>query len=788
MSILGRVDTLLGYLDNLKVDLDAVTPLNLPSTNAANANINAPKVDANAPPQTNYHPHAGSLPAQVMDAMSKLNISVQVETHEAVIDCESHRKVIKSLKGVLIRNLLVTEKRIKKKIQYLICVPSEKGNIALKTIGKYWKVGGGLRGVSDPDVTFKVGKGSITPLAVLFDDANIVQVIIDEECRDQTLLLHPASNEATVAVRAADLERYCATYGKAVQYLDMNPFIGAAAKNTEERLKQATKEQKPQKQPQPKSGKRDKNAKNAKNGGAKGGGGDGVEKEGITCDKYTQFGDWYKEIVTKCDLIDYTDISGCYVLRPSSYFIWEQIQTFMDSEIKKLGVSNAYFPLFVSEDALKSESKHFEDFNPEVAWVTHSGDTELDKKIAVRPTSETIMYPMFARWIRSFRDLPLKLNQWCNVVRWEFSNPTPFLRTREFLWQEGHTAHATQQEADVEVKAVLDLYAATYREICAVPTIQGIKTKNETFPGADYSMTVEGYIPGSGRGIQGATSHCLGQNFGKMFKIQFLDEHNQPQIPIQNSWGFTTRSIGVMVMNHSDNKGLVLPPKVAQIQVVIIPIYDQKKIESGVIDALALQVENRLKTAAIRSYFDNRTGKNAGFKFNEWELKGIPIRIEIGARDVAKQAVMVARRDEREEKGDKLVKVSMPLDDTFVAGIEKLMLEIHENLYRKAVKARDDNIVEVSDWQAFLQQIQNGKIVLAPHCNDDTCEDLIQKETREYFASQPDLTGVGATGKAKALCIPLEQKSELSTQNVQCFHFNTCKKQAKKWILFGRSY
>merc|ERR1719361_3266485 len=361
-------------------------------------------------------------------------------------------------------------------------------------------------------------------------------------------------------------------------------------------------------------------------------------------DKESQFGDWYKEIVTKCDLIDYTDISGCYVLRPLSYFIWEQIQNFMDAEIKKLGVSNAYFPLFVSEDALKSESTHFADFNPEVAWVTHSGDTQLDKKIAVRPTSETIMYPMFARWIRSFRDLPLKLNQWCNVVRWEFSNPTPFIRTREFLWQEGHTAHATQKEADKEVYDVLDLYARTYSEICAVPTIKGIKTKNETFPGADYTTTVEGYIPGSGRGIQGATSHCLGKNFAKMFGINYLDEHNVSKQVIQNSWGFTTRSIGVMIMNHSDDKGLVLPPKVAEFQVVIIPILYKEKEQNESILKMARNMADTLRKAGVRVFIDDGP-KKPGFKYNKYELEGIPLRLEVGPKDVAKRSTKYARRD-----------------------------------------------------------------------------------------------------------------------------------------------
>eukprot|EP01083_Nonionella_stella_P191036 707344_1 len=569
-----------------------------------------------------------------------------------------------------------------------------------------------------------------------------------------------------------DLENYLNKYGNGIEeYLNLNDYIGVKAKETNRKLKEENN--KPNNKPRGQTTNNDDD-----------------DIRGMTTDKYTQFGDWYKEIVTKCDLIDYTDISGCYVLRPLSYFIWEQIQSFMDFEIKKLGVQNAYFPLFVSEDALKSESKHFADFNPEVAWVTHSGDTKLDKKIAVRPTSETIMYPMFAKWIRSFRDLPLKLNQWCNVVRWEFSNPTPFLRTREFLWQEGHTAHATQEEANEEVYAVLDMYSRTYSEICAIPTIKGIKTKNETFPGADYSTTVEGYIPGSGRGIQGATSHCLGKNFAKMFKINFLDENNKTKQVIQNSWGFTTRSIGVMIMNHSDNKGLVLPPKVAQIQVVIIPIYNNKKIKPEIINNKCIEIEKKLKLVNIRTYFDNRIGKKPGYKFNEWELKGIPIRIEIGVRDINKNCVMVARRDEMEEKTDNLVKISIQIDNEngFVNKIQQLLIDIHDNLYKKAVEIRDKNIVTIKQWNEFLNEIQNGKIVLGPHCNTDECEDLIQIETREYFAKQPDIYGVGQSGKAKALCIPLNQQTDLSKQDIQCFHYKTCNKKAKKWILFGRSY
>jgi len=274
----------------------------------------------------------------------------------------------------------------------------------------------------------------------------------------------------------------------------------------------------------------------------------------------------------------------------------------------------------------------------------------------------------------------LKINQWCNVVRWEFKNPTPFIRTREFLWQEGHTAHANYESANKEVYEVLDMYSRTYSEICAIPTVKGIKTKLETFPGADYSTTVEAYIPNSGRGIQGATSHCLGENFAKMFKILYLDENNQEKHVVQNSWGFTTRSIGVMIMNHSDNKGLVLPPKVAQWQVVIIPIhFKESEEEYKQLKLKAHELNKHLEENNIRSFVDDRETKKPGFKFNEWELKGIPIRIEIGPKDYQKQSVMMARRDERDEK-ENLIKKSISWNN-LNESVQTLLDEIQKKIY-----------------------------------------------------------------------------------------------------------
>jgi prolyl-tRNA synthetase len=288
--------------------------------------------------------------------------------------------------------------------------------------------------------------------------------------------------------------------------------------------------------------------------------------------KNDNFAMWYTDVITLSEMVSYYDISGCYILRPWSYSIWEQIQDWFNTEIRLLGVENSYFPLFVSQDRLEREKDHVEGFAPEVAWVTKSGQDDLVKPIAIRPTSETIMYPAFSDWIQSHRDLPLKLNQWSNVVRWEFKDPTPFLRSREFLWQEGHTAHVSYEDANTMVRQALELYRRVYEDLLAVPVIPGYKTEKEKFAGGYQTTTVEAYIAGSGRAIQGATSHNLGQNFGKMFDITFQNDQGKKEIVWQTSWGLTTRSIGVMIMVHGDDMGLVLPPRIAPLQVVIVPI------------------------------------------------------------------------------------------------------------------------------------------------------------------------------------------------------------------------
>merc|ERR1719412_2932060 len=421
---------------------------------------------------------------------------------------------------------------------------------------------------------------------------------------------------------------------------DWQPAGGAAPK--QEKQKKAVKDAKPKEKPKvPEAG---------------------VTRLGMEAKKEDSLPDWYNQVLTKAEMLEYYDVSGCYILRPWSFSIWESIKDFLDGEIKKLGVQNCYFPIFVSHAALEKEKDHIADFAPEVAWVTKSGDSDLAEHIAVRPTSETVMYPAYAKWIQSYRDLPIKLNQWNNVVRWEFKHPQPFLRTREFLWQEGHTAFATFNEAKEEVLTILDLYRQIYEDILAVPVIIGKKTEKEKFAGGEYTTTTEAYIASAGRAIQGATSHHLGQNFSKMFDIVFEDpDTGEKKYVYQNSWGFTTRSLGVLIMVHGDNQGLVLPPKVACIQVVIVPCGITASLAEE--DRKALyrtceEYESKFKSVGVKVRGDYRENYSPGWKFNHWELKGVPIRMEVGPRDVKNNQVVLVRRDNGQkiiEKTDGLV-------------------------------------------------------------------------------------------------------------------------------------
>ena len=423
-----------------------------------------------------------------------------------------------------------------------------------------------------------------------------------------------------------------------------------------------------------------------------------------------------------------------------------------------------------------------------------SGDKQLEKKIAIRPTSETVMYPYYAKWIKSWRDLPLRLNQWNSVVRWEFKHPQPFLRTREFHWQEGHTAHLTKQASEEEVIQILEWYAGVYEELLAVPVIRGRKTDKERFAGADYTTTVEGFVPTTGRGIQGGTSHCLGQNFSKMFGIEVEDPNDKGDQKgkinaWQNSWGLSTRTIGVMVMLHSDNKGLVVPPRVAQRQVIIVPVgvtakttEEQKVALHKEIDAL----EAILKATDVRVFSDKRDGYSPGEKFNEWELKGVPLRLEFGPGESEGHYVTTARRDERTEDG-RAVKGKIAITE-LGSEVTKLLNEIQSNLYNKADKAFKTHIKKITNWTDFVPALNGKNVCLIPHCLTEDCEDEIKEMSKRADEEEHGVQDDKAPSMgAKSLCIPFEQPEEGIAEGTRCTNPN-CRHMAEKWCLFGRSY
>jgi bifunctional glutamyl/prolyl-tRNA synthetase len=503
-----------------------------------------------------------------------------------------------------------------------------------------------------------------------------------------------------------------------------------------------------------------------------------LSRLGLEVKKEENFSEWYSQVIKKSEMIEYYDVSGCYILRPWSYSIWDMIKGFFDAEIKKLGVENVYFPIFVSKSALEREKTHIADFAPEVAWVTKSGQSELAEPIAIRPTSETVMYPAYAKWIQSHRDLPLQLNQWNNVVRWEFKQPQPFLRTREFLWQEGHSAFATREEAVSEVYAILELYRRVYEELLAIPVIRGKKTEKEKFAGADFTTTVEGYIPTSGRGIQGATSHHLGQNFSKMFEIGFEDPVTGEQAFVyQNSWGLTTRTIGVLTMVHGDNKGLVLPPRVANVQIVVVPCGITAKLtdeERADVMKNCQSFVKTLKDADIRCHGDFRDNYSPGWKFNHWELKGVPVRVEIGPRDVQNNQYVAVRRDTG-------IRIIGKQDEHTNEWLKGLLEDIQTNMFFNAKTIMDANIAIATDWDEFLKQLNDKKLVQAPYCG--SCEDQIKKDS----AKHDDASEVGqALMGAKALCIPFDQPAKVSGE-LKCIN-PKCSDNAKCYTLFGRSY
>ena len=574
----------------------------------------------------------------------------------------------------------------------------------------------------------------------------------------------------------ADLPKLTAWFSEVTSQAPFDSLLSQPVVLCAEAVKPPPKEPKA-----PKEGKEGKGdgKGDGKGGKGKGGSGKGKEKDvgkgeketglGLSVKKDEDFSEWYSQVVVRAELIDYYDISGCYILRPWAYSIWECIRDYIDADIKAKGVENAYFPLFVSEAALIKEEDHIEGFAPEVAWVTRSGKSELEKPIAVRPTSETIMYPLYSKWIKSHRDLPLKLNQWCNVVRWEFKNPTPFIRSREFLWQEGHTAFADKPSADAEVLEILDLYKRVYEHLLCVPVVPGKKSEKEKFAGGLYTTTVEAYIPHTGRGIQGATSHCLGQSFAKMFNITYEDKGENGEsvqsLVWQNSWGLTTRVIGVMIMVHGDDKGLVLPPRVAPTQVVIVPIPFKDEQREKLLEK-AYELEADIKVVGVRVKTDDRLNYTPGWKYNHWEQKGVPLRVELGPRDLQNGVVVICRRDTGEK--ETIAWGDLP------SRVQSLHEQIHADMLAKAKQQVAGRTSTVTDWKDFTPALDAGNMVLTPWCETKESEEEVEHRCK-----------VESPGQAapKTLCIPFEQPP--LPAGAKCVVTGA---PATTWVLWGRSY
>ena len=438
---------------------------------------------------------------------------------------------------------------------------------------------------------------------------------------------------------------------------------------------------------------------------------------GLTVKKSEDFSEWYTQVIVKAEVVDYTIVSGCFAFRPYGYAIWEKIVKEVDAKLKKMGVKNCYFPLFIPERLLKKEAEHVEGFAPEVAWVETAGNTKLDERLAVRPTSETIMYDSYSKWIRSWRDLPLKLNQWNNVVRWEFKHPTPLIRTREFLWNEGHTAFATREEAEQEIKDIMALWKDVTENLLALEGIAGMKSQSEKFAGAVASYSIEFFLP-NGRAAQGPDAHFDGQNFAKAFDITFLNEEGKKEYVWQNTWAITTRMIGIMAMAHGDDKGLVIPPNIAPIQVVIVPIlFEDSKKE---VLAAAEKIKQQLQKENITVEVDDRETYTAGWKFNEWELKGVPVRIELGPRDLQQKQAVLFRRDT-------LAKESIKLEAVAAAAKKKLE-EIQDSLLKKSRQQLESSIVAAKSIAEVAAAVKNKKLAKAYFCGTKKCEAEVKEK------------------------------------------------------------
>lgn len=477
------------------------------------------------------------------------------------------------------------------------------------------------------------------------------------------------------------------------------------------------------------------------------------EDVGITVSKKDDFSEWYTQVVLKAKLADYAPVKGLIVLRPDGYSIWESLRSTFDKKFAKNGIRNGFLPILIPESLLGKEQKHFAGFNPEVFWVTHSGTNEIGDRLALRPTSETLAYTLYSKWIQSWRDLPLKINFWNTALRAEIKATKPFLRTSEFLWQEGHTVHSTKEEAETEVMKILEIYKNTVEEELAIPVITGKKSEKEKFVGAVYTTTMEAIMP-DGKALQMGTSHFLGQNFSKPFEVKFADRDNVEHFAWQTSWGVSWRLIGAMIMVHGDDKGLVLPPKVAPIQVVIVPIYKNSEGKDNVLSKVE-NIKNELELKEIRVHIDDRDGLSPGYKFNDWELKGVPLRIEIGPKDIEKESIVVAKRYNLE-------KICLSL--TEIEKIPIILNEIQAEMLKNARKQSKANTIDISNYNEFKSKIEEGGFFNAPWCGKLECEEKIKEETG-----------------ADIRVIPFGCENE----NEKCVY---CQSQSKITPIFARGY
>src|SRR2546428_5178378 len=440
---------------------------------------------------------------------------------------------------------------------------------------------------------------------------------------------------------------------------------------------------------------------------------------GITVKKAADLSEWYTQVVTKAQLADYSSAKGFMVLMPHGFSIWESIKEHFDKRIKEIGHRNAYFPLLIPERLLKREAEHFEGFTPEVFWVTRSGNNELGERLAIRPTSETIINEAYSRWVKSWRDLPVLINVWNSVLRAEITSTKPFIRTSEFLWQEGHTVHETEEEAEKEVMTILEIYRRLVEDQIAIPVLVGKKTEREKFKGAVYTTTLEAMMP-DGKAIQMGTSHHLGQNFSKPFEIKYLGKDEKEHFAWTTSWGISWRLIGALILAHGDDKGLILPPRIAPTQVVLIPIF-YKAADGETILKETRELARELDEVGVRVYVDDRTQYTPGWKYNEWEMKGVPIRVEMGPRDIQHKQVTVVRRDsgKKEAIGREIA----------VNTIAKTLDDIQSDLYEKAEKATVELTSDAGDMKSFRQILQDKGGFIKAFLSSDECEEAIQKET-----------------------------------------------------------